>query len=141
MNAVFIDTWGWITLAISSEHRHLEVLKYYQDLLKIQTTLFTSDYVMSETMTLLFKRKHYDEAYKFMSGLFLAIERKKIHLELISSQRFKEAWELRQRYSDKPKISFPDLTSMVIMQELGIRSVLTDDDHFLHVGMGFNKVP
>jgi predicted nucleic acid-binding protein len=38
-------------------------------------------------------------------------------------------------------ISFTDLTSMVVMKELGIMSILTDDDHFVHVGMGFQKVP
>lgn len=31
--------------------------------------------------------------------------------------------------------------SMVVMSELGITDVMTEDDHFLHVGMGFKKVP
>ena len=30
---------------------------------------------------------------------------------------------------------------MVIMKELDTQNSMTDDDHFLHVGMGFNKVP
>ena len=30
---------------------------------------------------------------------------------------------------------------MVIMKELDIQNMMTDDDQFLHVGMGFNKVP
>jgi predicted nucleic acid-binding protein len=48
---------------------------------------------------------------------------------------------LRRKYSDKPRISFTDFTSMVVMSELGITDVMTEDDHFLQVGMGFNKVP
>ena len=39
------------------------------------------------------------------------------------------------------EISFTDLTSMVIMQERGIKRILTEDDHFLHIGMGLQKVP
>ncbi len=38
-------------------------------------------------------------------------------------------------------ISFTDLTSMSIMTELDIREVLTGDEHFLHVGMGFQRIP
>ena len=32
-------------------------------------------------------------------------------------------------------------TSMVIMEERGIRQIITEDEHFHHVGMGFQKVP
>ena len=42
---------------------------------------------------------------------------------------------------DKPKISFTDLTSMVIMRDRNIKKVLTDDDHFTHLGMDLQKVP
>jgi predicted nucleic acid-binding protein len=30
---------------------------------------------------------------------------------------------------------------MVIMDELGIQQVLTEDEHFAHVGKGFIRVP
>ncbi|TLD40543.1 MAG: hypothetical protein JETT_3180 [Candidatus Jettenia ecosi] len=40
-------------------------------------------------------------------------------------------------YYDKPFISFTDLTTVVIMQESGIRQILIQDEHFIHVGMGF----
>lgn len=32
-------------------------------------------------------------------------------------------------------------TSMVVMLELGLRRVLTEDRHFSQVGMGFERVP
>jgi len=41
----------------------------------------------------------------------------------------------------QPKISFTDLTSMVIMKELGIKDIITGDEHFNGVGMGFKRVP
>lgn len=49
--------------------------------------------------------------------------------------------ELRGKFQDKPWISFTDLTSMVVMAECRIAGILTEDDHFLQVGMGFQKVP
>jgi hypothetical protein len=34
-----------------------------------------------------------------------------------------------------------DLTSMVVMKEPRIKDVLTEDDHFIQVGMGLRRVP
>jgi len=34
-----------------------------------------------------------------------------------------------------------DLSSMVVMEELGVSMILTGDVHFTHVGMGFQIVP
>ena len=41
------------------------------------------------------------------------------------------------RFKDKPFISFTDLTTIVVRQESGIKQILTQDEHFIHVGMGF----
>ncbi len=48
---------------------------------------------------------------------------------------------MRRQFSDKPKISFTDLSSMVIMVELGISDILTEDRHFALVGLGFRSLP
>jgi len=64
-----------------------------------------------------------------------------LRLEWMTPQRFEKAIELRYRFQDKPRISFTDLPSMVVMSEQEIEEILTEDDHFLHVGMGFRKVP
>ena len=45
------------------------------------------------------------------------------------------------KYRDKPEISFTDFTSMMVMAELGLKRVLTEDQHFTQVGMGFELVP
>jgi 3-oxoacyl-(acyl-carrier-protein) synthase len=75
-----------------------------------------------------------------IGGLW-GIEQGRLIIERITSDRFANAWTLRQRFQDKPAISFTDLTSMVVMQELGINDVLTEDEHFPQVGMGFRRVP
>jgi predicted nucleic acid-binding protein len=48
---------------------------------------------------------------------------------------------MRQKYHDKPGISFVDFTSMVVMQDLGIVDVFTGDDHFRQVNLGFQLHP
>lgn len=57
--------------------------------------------------------------------------------ERITPESFEQAKALRLRFQDKPWISFTDLSSMVVMDELSIRYILTGDAHFGRVGMGF----
>ena len=48
---------------------------------------------------------------------------------------------MRQRYHDKPDISFVDFTSMAIMQDRGITDLFTGDAHFQQVNLGFRLHP
>ncbi len=43
--------------------------------------------------------------------------------------------------SRKCLFPFTDLTTMVVMTELQITDILTEDDLFTQVGMGFQKMP
>jgi|LGOV01.1.fsa_nt_gb predicted nucleic acid-binding protein len=137
-NLVFIDTWGWLALGHRRDASHRKVNALYKELRSGGARIYTTDYVLDEVMTLLFRREVFEEAVRFMEGIFLAVEAGQLVVERITSDRFGSAWRLRKRYQDKPKISFTDLTSMVVMKELGVSSILTDDDHFTHVGMGFD---
>jgi predicted nucleic acid-binding protein len=100
--------------------------------------------VLDETITLLFRRLPFiraQESLQYIQYIQQAIAEGYLRLEWITPQRFEKAIELRYRFQDKPRISFTDLTSMVVMSEREIEEILTEDDHFLHVGMDFRKVP
>jgi len=140
-DAVLIDTWGWLALGHRRDARHQEVKAFYQALRKQGVRLYTTDYVLDEVISLLFRREAFEESIRFTDGIFQASHKAQLTIERVTSERFTSAWALRKRFQDKPKISFTDLTSMVIMQERSITKILTDDDHFTHVGMGFQKVP
>ena len=92
-------------------------------------------------VTLLFKRLPFNIAKKSLAKIDEAIEESYLQMEWVTPERFQKAKELKLKYDDKPKISFTDLTSMVVMNELGITDILTEDEHFVHVGMGFRKCP
>jgi predicted nucleic acid-binding protein len=97
--------------------------------------------VLDESISLIFKRETYNNAHQFVQAVLASAEKGQLKVERVDSSRFLAAWELRKRYHDKPRISFTDLTSIVIMRELGINQVLTEDEHFMHVGLGFIRVP
>jgi len=138
---LFIDTWGWLKLLSSTESRHRGVAAYYYQFRQRGGRAYTTDYVLDETLTLLYKRIGAQRASKAYDSVQAAQETKFLTLEWVDRTRFTEALELRWRYDDKPDISFTDLTSMAVMQELGIADVLTGDAHFEHVGLGLRRVP
>jgi predicted nucleic acid-binding protein len=138
---LFVDTWGWMAVGHRRKPHHSEVRDLYQDLREAQIPITTSDYVLDELITLLFRREHFTESVRFVEGLFAAVEQSYLAVERVTPKDVSAAWELRKRFQDKPDISFTDLTSMVLMRDLGISQVLTGDEHFIQVGMGFSRLP
>jgi predicted nucleic acid-binding protein len=96
--------------------------------------------VLDESLTLLFKRLSFDRAAAQYQKIEEARDEGFLDVEWIGRDRFYRAINLRMRYSDKPDISFTDLTSMVVMEDLDLRDVLTGDAHFAHVGQVVRQV-
>jgi len=140
-NAVFIDTWGWLTLNDAGERRHQEVAELYRTLIVQNTLCYTTSFVLDETFTLFFKRLNSYQAQQAMLQLSAAFSTDSFQLIYIDERRFAQAQTLRLKYIDKPQISFTDLTSMVVMQEFNLQRVVTEDAHFVQVGMGFERIP
>ena len=138
---IFIDTWGWLTLRDRDESRHEDTKEFYQKFRDQNGIIYTSDYVLDETITLLFKRLPFKTAKKSLAQIDKAIEKGYLQVEWVTPERFERTKVLRLKYQDKPKISFTDLTSMVVMREIGVKDIVTGDEHFEHVGMGFQKCP
>lgn len=139
--ALFVDTWGWLTLRDRREERHVAARKVFESVVAGRGSIITTDFVLDETFTLLFRRLPFNEARDSMTILSDSIETGEVVSVPISSSRFKAAQALRLKFKDKPDISFTDLCSMVVMRELGVRKILTEDAHFEHVDMNFELVP
>ena len=140
MTPIFFDTWGWVAIANKNDKHHKGVFEFYKDYLLSGGVPITSDYILSETFTLLKSRTNIDGVIQFGEGIIQAISSSKIILENITPPRWREAWDLLKKFRDKPKISFCDFSSFVVMRESGIKEVLTNDDHFEQVGFGFKKL-
>lgn len=138
---IFIDTWGWLVLGDKKEDRHQEIKTLYCNLRQQKSIFYTTDYILDETFTLLFRRLSFEVAKTCLKIFEQAIQEGYLSLEWITQERFNKAKELRLRFQDKPRISFTDLTSMIAMEEFGFSKILTEDEHFIYVGMGFQKIP
>ncbi len=138
---LFMDTWGWLALGDKRDKYHHQVQDLYRYYRDEKARVITTDYVLDEVITLVFLRTPFQKAVDFVDELLKACRQRHVVLETISWDRFLKAWELRQKFRDKPRVSFTDLTSFAVMQELKISQVLTGDAHFEKVGMDFEILP
>ena len=86
--AIFVDTWGWVALGHRRDQYHLNVKQLYQELRLSKVPIHTSDYVLDEVMTLLFKREVFQEAVCFVEGILRAAELGQVQISYVTSDYF-----------------------------------------------------
>ncbi len=138
---IFVDTWAWLAIAYAKDPYHAIAAQQHQQFRRQKRRYVTSDYVLTEFISTLFGVLPFGTARHFMTNLFQAFQSGRHQLVFITPAQFQRAYDLRLRYHDKPDISFVDLTSMVVMQDLGITDIFTGDAHFQQVNLGFRLFP
>lgn len=138
---IFVDTWAWVGLAVKPDQYHGIVKAQHEQFRQARRKYVTTNYVLSELITYLYNVASVATAESFINALLARADAGTYLLIHLSPDQFHRAWQMRQKYRDKPDISFVDFTSMVVMQELGISDVFTGDAHFQQVGLGFRLVP
>jgi len=141
VNAVFVDTWAWLGIAHKHDPYHPRAVQQHRAFQKQKIRYVTTNDVLTEVMTSLFPVVSFAKARQFMLNLFQSIKAGRYQFVFVSPDQFERAWLLRQKYDDKPKISFTDFTSMVVMQDLGLTDIFTGDAHFQQVNLGFRLYP
>ena len=124
-----------------TDQYHKEAQKAHRKLLKKHQKYVTSDFVLNELINYLYGMGPANKAQATINALLSRADAGTHLLIHVSPAQFRHAWELRQRYDDKPHISFVDFTSMVVMQDLGISAIFTGDSHFQQVNLGFRLHP
>jgi len=140
MKHIFVDSWAWLALANKKDKYHEVAKEIYNKIKTKEYVMVTSDYVIDEVVTALFRNVTVDKATQFIEAIFEAAKNNLLKIERITRERFEGAWMLRKKLHDKPFISFTDLTSFILMKELSIKKVFTGDTDFEKVNMGFQQL-
>jgi predicted nucleic acid-binding protein len=138
---IFVDTWAWAALALKLDQYHQKAKRGHKQLLRAKRQYVTTDYVLSEVIAHLYTTLPAVKAQSYVNSILAAVDQGTYRLAHVSPQQFRQAWQMRQKYHDKPDISFVDFTSMVVMQDLGITDIFTGDAHFQQVNLGFRLHP
>ena len=136
MNALFVNTAGWMACADAADPDHATAAAARDAALASGRLLVTTDYVIDETLTLVRLSLGLDAARAWWQQIDGST---RLRWEPIDSARFESARMLFFKYRDKP-FSFTDCTSFAVIEEdLSLREALTTDRHFQQAG--FTAVP
>ncbi|MBV6494860.1 MAG: 23S rRNA-specific endonuclease VapC20 [Turneriella sp.] len=126
---LFIDTGGFYLLMVEKAPQHDKATTALFNQTK-RGRIVTSDYVISETATLLVAR-----GYKLQQKKFLNMVRtsEALAIERIGAELFDKTIEFALKHFDQ-EYSFTDCTSFLLMRKLKIRRVMTTDRHFAEQG-------
>lgn len=93
--SIFVDTWGWLAYGHRRDAHHVKTKDLMAACMTERATIQTSDYVLDELITLLFRRETYEESVRFLDGLFADATRGALQIQRVTAERFQAALELR----------------------------------------------
>ena len=132
---IFIDTGAFLARYLERDQHYKEAAAVWLRLSRDKPRLYTSAFVLDETLTLLARRSSYAFAASkgrtiFASDAFTVL-RSSAEDELAGLKLF-------EKYADQ-KTSFTDCVSFLLMRKVGLKEVFTFDQHFRYAG--FEVVP
>ena len=130
MEKIFVDTSGWVALFVESEENHKKAVALFEKIKNSKAQLYTSDYVIDETITTTLARGGHKLSVLAGQALFPS---RIIKIISVCPDYLKPAWALYQKYDDK-KFSFTDVTSFVIAKDNHIQKVFSFDSDFSKAG-------
>jgi len=134
---IFIDTWGFIAFINKREPKHGEVVNLLNDEWNKKESIYTSDYVLDETISFISRNLDYDKVDQFLETIDKALQNDSLKIFWIKEDEFNEAIRKRKKYKDKLDISFTDLTTAVLMEKYHINKIITQDKHFQFLNNDF----
>ena len=130
MKLMFVDTNAWIALNYPKDRHHSKAAKLNRRFLKEGFRYITTNFVLDETYTGLLKKISHNRIVAFGENIKKSQVVRVIRIEPDHEDK---GWLLFAKYSDKI-FSFTDCTSFVVMRELHIKQVFTNDHNFEQVG-------
>ncbi len=125
--AVFIDTGAFMAYRNKKDVYHSEADDLLRRALQMEFgSIFTTDFIYDETLTLAMVRTGNKTVAKDISKVMLS---PRIGMIIIDNIILNKAREMFFRLFDK-RVSFTDATTMAVMQQENIGKIITFDSHF-----------
>lgn len=116
----FVDSSAWFAAANRKDMKNHAVVQ----LLREQTILVTSNFVVAETWLLINSRAGFKDAHSFWARM----RNSPGEQAQVTPDDMDQAWLLYVSFADQP-FSHVDLTSFVLMERLGNTRVVSFDDN------------
>ena len=128
---IFVDTGAWYALEVEDDTNHKRASQFGNVLRgRRYGSLLTTDYVLDETLTLLWLRKGSITALAFLDKVNRS---KSIHIVWIDAPIFWKTVDLMKERKDK-HWSFTDFTSFLVMKQMNATNAFGFDENFEQAG-------
>lgn len=131
--SIFIDTSAFLAVLNANDQFHLSAKRTWNEILSSNASLFSSNYVILETIALLQHRFGIEALRLFESDVLPVVEITWMD-EIIHQQGMSILLAANRR-----NLSLVDCTSFIIMRQMGLDEVFTYDPHFGE--QGFKVIP
>lgn len=125
----FVDTSGWIALIYTGDKYHPAAVDHYRSLRNRRARLYTSDAVLSETLTRLRYDRGHAMALAFYQQVEEAVAGERLTVLHVSEAIWQAGLDLFRQYND-PLFSFTDCTSFALCQTHRLSHAFAFDYHF-----------
>ena len=129
----FVDTGGWLAVVVQTDQYHDVAVLHYEALINRRERLFTSDYVLDETMTRIRYDASHSTAVAFLDLIRAAERSGSLRILQVDNMVWRAAESLFRQYHDQD-FSFTDCTSFLLAQQADVDEVFGFDHHFLMFG-------
>ena len=133
MKKVFVDTGGWIGIAVARDQTHKAAAAYARHLADRTTPLLTTNYVLAEAYTRIRYDDGHPEAIAFDTLIREMTRRRQLSIGWINPSIHEEALGIFRRYADH-EFSIVDCASFVVARRRKVREVFGFDRHFATMG-------
>lgn len=132
---IFVDTSAFLGAYNPRDQWHFEATAQFEELVRANETLVTSNFVLDETLTFLGRKMGYRYAARRGQALFGSGS-----IDILRPTRDEELLALHQfeKWADQ-RVSYTDCVSFVLMRAHKLYRVFTFDQHFQLAG--FTVVP
>jgi uncharacterized protein len=118
---VFIDSSVWFASVSMKDLGNSKA----KSILSTASGLLTTELVVAETWSLLFRKFHWLAAERFWGGLRTS----GVCIEKVLPPHYEHAWMIGSSFTDQ-EFSLVDRTSFAVMERLGLSQVASFDDDF-----------
>lgn len=131
---IFVDTGAWIALTDQSDQYHSEAKQIYARLKQQRLRLYTTDYIIDETITRLRYDSSHQNAVRFLDLMEQAEQTLVLRRILITPAILQMAIALFRQYNTAV-LSLTDCTSFAVCDHYKITQAFAFDEHFLMRGI------
>lgn len=133
--SAFLDTSALYALLVRTEERHADVVRAFRKLLEERRTLWTTSYVLVETVALLQHRIGLAPVRDFVEHVVPLLS-----VEWVSEALHRKGTERLLR-EDRRHLSLVDCVSLEFIRSQGLRDVLALDTEFAQAGCRLLPTP